>query len=489
MASARYLLFSFFLIILSQGAIGQEKESKLTKDEMQKDLSFMAEYVLKLHPTIGVNIDTESYANWVKKIKKQLPAKADKVQFLSLIEPLIDSLKCGHTAFLLDDFGFSESSEGDVQGFLPLRVQEIEYKIIVSQNLSEDSVHIQKGFELLKINGTEIYEVLDQVGRLHIGSDGNNQTGEAYYSAYLLPFGYKMFFGEPDTFDLILRDLQADTLSYARFPAPALSSIRTFYQSRYKEETPKETIELKILDDGEIAILRVSAFSGYDPFQILYKARLKETFARLTNEKIEKLIIDVRGNRGGSLKNCQKLLGYVLPQKRSLFQEASINPAYQLADIESFYKFKFKLSGIRNHSDRLELKSWGRKWIKPHKKYGFEGEVILLTDAGSFSAAAIFSAIMKSSKRAQLIGSESGGSYHQTFAGFTKKITLPHSLIKLNIPMVRFVNDVDEELQALDRGVIPDIEIPTTLDDYFNKTDPQLDRAKKILSGNKGENE
>jgi hypothetical protein len=485
MTRSRSLLLVFFLFILTFGAIGQETENTLNKDEMEKDLSFMVDYVLKLHPTIGVNIKQETYEEWVKQIQQQLPQKADKVQFLSIIEPLIDSLKCGHTTFLLDEFGFTESVSGDVPGFLPLRVTEIEHKIIISQNLSEDSLHIQEGFELLKINGTEIGEVLDQIGRLHIGSDGNNKTGEAYYSAFLLPFGYKMFFGEPDTFSLELRDLQADSLSYAAFPAPSLGSIRTHYQTRYKDATPKETVELEILKEDRLAVLSVHAFSGYDPFQILFKARLKEIFVQLSNEKIDKLIIDVRGNRGGSIRNCQKLLGYLLLEKRSFFKEASLNPSYHLTDIEPAFKLKFSLNGIRTHSDRLELKSWGKKSIKPHRKYNFDGKMILVTDAGSFSAAAIFSSIIKSTQRAQLIGSESGGSYFQTFAGFTKKITLPNSQLKLNIPMVRFVHSVDENLQPLDKGVMPDVEILTTIKDYFNKIDPQMDYAKGLLKGNK----
>lgn len=481
MTHFRSFFLSILITFLSLSAFSQVEENTLTEVEMQKDLSYMVDYVLKLHPTIGVNISAETYKKWVEKIESQLPEEANRVQFLSLIEPLVDSLKCGHTTFLLDDFGFSTTVAGDVPGFLPLRVVEIEDKIIISQNLSEDSIHIQEGYELVKINGTKIGEVMDQLGRLHIGSDGNNQTGEAYYSAYLLPFGYKMFFGEPDTFDLVLRNLQADSLSYARFPAPKLSSIRSFYQSRYKKEQASETIEFEILEEEEIGLLKLRAFSGYDPFQILYKVKLKETFEKLTDQEIDQLIIDVRGNRGGSLRNCQKLLGYILPEKTSFFQEASLNPNYHLIDLEPAYKLKFKLNGIRNHGNRLELKRWSKKWIKPHKKYGYEGEVVLLTDAGSFSAAAIFSSLVKSTKRATIVGAESGGSYYQTFAGFTQKITLPHSRIKVNIPMVRFVHDVDKNLQALDRGVTPDVELVTTLEDYFKKVDPQIDYAKKML--------
>jgi hypothetical protein len=417
----------------------------------------------------------------VEEVKENLPQEADKVQFLSLIEPLIDSLKCGHTTFLLDEVGFSERVSGTVNGFLPIRVKEIEDKIIITQNLSEDTINIQDGFELLEINSTDISEVLDQIGRLHIGSDGNNQTGEAYYSAFLLPFAYKMFFGEQDTFDLTLKNLQADTMAHTRFASPSLYDIRSNYQNRYDGSSPDETIELEIMEDKKIGILSVHAFSGYDPFQILFKARLKETFTQLADEKIEKLIIDVRGNRGGSIRNCQVLLGYLLPAKRSFFKEASINPSYDQVEIEPAYKLKFNLNGIRKHPNRLELKRWGKKLIKP-KKYVFDGDVILMTDAGSFSAASIFSSIIKSSNRAQIIGSESGGSYFQTFAGFTKKVTLPNSKLKLNIPFVRFVHEVDESRQALDHGVIPDVEIPTKMEDYFNEVDPQLEYAKEKLS-------
>jgi len=482
---SRFTLFCFlFISIFSQHVFGQQET--MTRSEMMRDVNFLMRYITYVHPTVGVNIEIENVVKWRGEIKNMLPAEANRVQFLSIIDPIIDSLKCGHTGFLPDQSMFEESTPGDKTGFVPLKVKQIEDKVIITQNLSSDSIRIVEGYELHSINGIEIVDILEQLKRLHIGSDGNNRTGEAYFSALLLPYAFKMFFGVPDTFNIEVQDLDVDTTHIVTFEAPTLTEIRKHHAYRYKEkENSDESVALEVLPEGDVAVLTIKSFIGYDPFQILYKSKLKECFAELESKRVKKLIIDLRGNRGGSLRNCQKMLGYVLKEKQNFVKEASINPQYAEMPVLPAYEFRFKLSGIKKHENRWELKSWSRKKIKPHRKYGYAGDVVLMTDAGSFSAAAIFASIFKSSGRGKIVGSESGGSYYQTFAGFTEKIVLPNSRIKVNIPFIRFVHNVDESLQDINQGVIPDIEIPTTLDDYFLGLDPQLDQAIKLLNQSK----
>jgi hypothetical protein len=56
----RYLIIlSCLFLFASLPVQAQDLDEKLDKEEMQKDLSILVDHVLKLHPTIGVNIKQE----------------------------------------------------------------------------------------------------------------------------------------------------------------------------------------------------------------------------------------------------------------------------------------------------------------------------------------------------------------------------------------------------------------------------------------------
>jgi len=87
----------------------------------------------------------------------------------------------------------------------------------------------------------------------------------------------------------------------------------------------------------------------------------------------------------------------------------------------------------------------------------FLGFVAILINGQSYSAAALTPAVLKNKKRGTLIGEEAGGSYHLAFAGTSKYVTLKNSRLKIRIPLISLIYDVDEDLQERRRGVVPDI--------------------------------
>jgi C-terminal processing protease CtpA/Prc len=128
----------------------------------------------------------------------------------------------------------------------------------------------------------------------------------------------------------------------------------------------------------------------------------------------------------------------------------------------------------------------GYKWTK-HKnlkiqqpqKHPFMGSVVVLVNGFSFSVTAEFAAVAKASGRVRLVGQETGGVYSGNNSGTFVIVTLPNSHLSLGIPMVGYYMAVPE-IQPLDRGVLPDIEIVPDIVQILKGEDLELEKALQI---------
>ncbi|GAB3341164.1 hypothetical protein GCM10027299_55170 [Larkinella ripae] len=111
---------------------------------------------------------------------------------------------------------------------------------------------------------------------------------------------------------------------------------------------------------------------------------------------------------------------------------------------------------------------------------GFSGAVYLLINGGTFSTAAEFAALVRSQKRGQFIGQETGGGYLGNSSLAAPVLTLPHSQFRLTVPLGRY--DLAVMPQAIvGRGVQPDHPIRYTLEDHVEKKDPELTRCFELI--------
>ncbi len=83
------------------------------------------------------------------------------------------------------------------------------------------------------------------------------------------------------------------------------------------------------------------------------------------------------------------------------------------------------------------------------------GTVYILINGGTGSAAAEFAAIVRSNKRGIFIGREAGGGYYGNCSLATPVLTLPHSGIRLAVPLGRYELAVSPG-EAAGHGVIPE---------------------------------
>ena len=198
---------------------------------------------------------------------------------------------------------------------------------------------------------------------------------------------------------------------------------------------PVDTISVagKVIDrdDKKIGYLAISVFASNTADQ--FKKELK----KLEDEKIDSLIIDVRGNSGGYLTAVSEIINLFVKKNDVIYQ----------------LKTKDKLEKIKDDTDESR-----------------DYNIVILANTGSASASELLIGAMKETYHATIVGTKTFGK------GKVQKVyTLS------NGAMVKYTHQewLTPDGNYIDKkGIEPDIEIPY---EYNEKIDNQLEKAIEVL--------
>ena len=231
-------------------------------------------------------------------------------------------------------------------------------------------------------------------------------------------------------------------------------------------ESEKDTFELKVLRDGKkqdiklnksivtlksvtseiyekndkkIGYIYIGIFASNTYYQF------KDLLDELEKEKIDSLIIDVRGNTGGHLTAVDSILDIFLTSKQRLY-------------------------GFEKNNKKTYIYGTGTE----NKKY----EIVLLGDESSASASEVLIAGLKENLNSKFFGKKTfGKGTVQEMVNLTDGSQYKITIKKWITPKGNWINDT--------KGIIPDEEIDMS-DEYYktlsDEDDTQLNYAIKYLS-------
>lgn len=162
------------------------------------------------------------------------------------------------------------------------------------------------------------------------------------------------------------------------------------------------------------------------------------------------VIVDIRNNSGGNLKNAYKLA--------SFFTGMEVTYAHQR---------------IKNGPGIDEFTAWRPMVVKPFKKDFFDGNVVVLTNRRAYSASTFFAQMMKVLPNAVLMGDKTGGGGGTPAFG-----ELPNGWI------YRFsaTQTIDLDGNQLEDGVPVNIRVRLNRSDEIKGKDTLIDEALLYLS-------
>jgi hypothetical protein len=207
----------------------------------------------------------------------------------------------------------------------------------------------------------------------------------------------------------------------------------------------------------------------------------------LRERGVERLVLDLRGNAGGNLFNASELLRYLMPDTFSMCfrrkrekirfnhrSDMSLATRLTLETFRFFPSVRRKMKPTCRVQDGL-LEN--RFFFRPEEKRAYRGNMVVLINGGTFSAASMVAAFLRKKAGTRLIGEESGGAAQGFNAMITPTLHLRNTHMRVSLPLF----EIDQEMGPVPfRGLVPDY----TMGADIARTVKGLDQELEFLARN-----
>ncbi|MBL4575849.1 MAG: S41 family peptidase [Opitutaceae bacterium] len=456
--------------------------------EMQADLIKLKNILIKTHPGLYTHQSPKEFEKLMDNLVIEVSIPMEALSFYKIVLKLVANIHDGHT----DAIAFNKLGEIiSNQKRIPFQVYVKDLRIFIVKNMS--SASIPEGSEILSIDNSSNNEIILKILE-HYSSDGKSLVGmEHYLGVSYRSFNkiYPIIYGEKPSYNITYRDYITKQIVTTKITAISKEQYKANELKKYKYESKKFTKEAFFFDINktqDYAYLKISRFfkdSSQEP-KNTYPDYYKKCFEKIFNNDIKNLIIDLRDNDGGKASNAAYLLQYLI--------EKPLIPAKEVITLGNNVYF-LKITGdtlyLDQDFDLVQKKNGNFKVTKtdilrelevfnPIEKHHFKGKIIVLIDGGVVSAGATAAGLLKEYTNATFVGSETFG-----YAGISNGVNKIYAVGRdtqtaIAIPIMHAEYKIDKNLQK--RGVVPDYQISSTIDDIINKTDVVLEFVfKKIL--------
>jgi hypothetical protein len=322
---------------------------------------------------------------------------------------------------------------------------------------------IPVGAEILAIDEMTIPEWMEKIGQF-IGSDEDDPAFEYVIAGQLFDFFRYLATEEHKEYLEVDYVFKNDTIR---------QSVKLDYvpikllQDRFKAEEKLANKEQKSFGKfkfiGTVGYFRFSSFKN--SHGKLYSEFLKKSFKKIKKKKgVELIVIDLRGNLGGAIQ--PELLSYFLSEPQivgnyDIVKKLKRKERRHIKKNDEFFRYYKKGMRIRKRFGRKHPEYNGEVHSYPvDTSLVFRGQIVVLTDEATFSAASLLTSQLKTFCNAQVMGSRPGGTYYTGNAG-TLRYTLPHSKISfiLNPNVCASTLDpakIDADIKNVDVEIIPE---------------------------------
>lgn len=415
------------------------------------------------------------------KLSRPMP----KTEFMTILVETLAQIRCGHTGLTPDP-----DTQKEIAGvpMFPLRVAVEGRRLIVFSNDTPDDSSIRPGMEVLEINGRRSADILDRI-LPKLATDGDIETGKRIRLQSSFARFYWMFVEQTSDFNVKAREASGKPITAklagvteadrAKNKNPVNAELQA---SMKKLDWSPDNLGIRFLKDPDIAEIRIRGFGGNN-----YPQWMEDTFRSLKEKGTRVLILDLRGNGGGADMFGAMLVSYLTDKPFRYFDHIdvkTITPSFkEFSDWRADREPQLRENMIVNPAGGYLVPPKVHPGVaeQPPGKYPFTGKVFVFIDGGTFSTAADFCAVTHHLKRATFIGEETGGGYYGNNSGMQTVVTLPHSKMRVRVPMYEYWNAVPG-YDGKRRGTVPDQVCETKVANLLRGMDEQLELVLKLAN-------
>lgn len=491
-------------------------QKKFEVEQLQKDFKVLRKVLEEVHPGLYRYSGKQTIDSLFNSAYNQLIVPMTEIEFYRIINRMVTAIRDEHTfalpskAYWDSQIGqtvYDNSVDGGKDVLFPFFIRIIDNRLYIDNNLSDD-LSLKRGDEILQINGRTAKEVLDILlptihtnGYIETFKKRNLEQFSMHQTYNRFIVHYALFIGTPDTFKLTIRHNTSNQTETVNIAALTSKTIYQHYWRRYSTlNDPKKhkenPYEFNLLNDST-AYLRLSDFHDYVWLKYNYSTstEFKSIADILQKKSIKNLIIDLRGNEGGDLGIGMRLMPYIATRTFQPYQYHEVKN-YRFPELKAYFTDS---TAFPNYPDELFIPQKNstfrsnpqyktENWSRPMQPDpgNYKNKLYVLINGATGSAASIFATLIRVNRKdAVFAGEEAGGDMEGPVSGSGTDITLPGTKIRVDIPWIKRVVNLNGYKNSKGHGIQPDYHITPSVKDFTDNVDTELEFVVSLIENRK----
>jgi len=452
---------------------------KFSVQEVKQDLQYLYKTLEESHYNLYMHTKKEVFDKEFMKINNSINDSLTMLQIKKLVAPFVGLAKHGHCRLEGGLDGFDEYRRNNGTLF-PFDIFFQNGRVMIEANYSNNQ-DIVKGDEILSINGRAIEKVKAGIYRHLSGESDYNKNSKI--EDIRIAFLYWLAYGEEKVYDIIVKKANGRKINIKINAIPVSDFLKN---SVNKNESTSRKRELKFI--GNVAYLHPGPFynigQGEEYNNSEFVKFINSSFAEIAKNKAADLIIDIRNNPGGDDSFTNPMVAYFATKPFHFYSKFSYRTSRITKEIWKDLNVGDNTLGIEMKKNILSGKDGDRFYGKESMKYQprtdslkFKGNVFVLIDRYTWSAATGVAAMIQDFGFAYLIGEETSDT--PSSCGATHSFILPNTIISVTYPKGYTIRPNGNTSL---RGTVPDFKV---MDNVLTQKDEILDYALKLIKEKK----
>jgi hypothetical protein len=485
-----YKTLLFFCCLLFWAPIMAQKKladaPKIAPALLIKDLQTLHTILEKNHPSIYWYTTKDSMDFYFSSALASVKDSMTAWNFKNVVATYLANIKCGHTSVHFSPKLTKQYANYRFPEF-PLQLKVWKDSAVVIWNLhSKDSI-LKRGTIVTAINQLPVNKIVDSIYGI-MSTDGNSINFKSQVLTNNFAGWYKARFGDADSmYQISYIDSAGNTktTSIAAYvpPKPKKDSLSQSSTAISKPKAPKVVAPKKwtllIDSSANTAFMNLSSFSGSG-----LRKFMRQSFITIQKRGVKNLVIDLRSNGGGNIKNSTRLSQYISDHSFKIADSVvASNRGISKVPFSSYFSVLYyalaKTVISKKEADgKFHFKRFEKHYYTPISKNHFDGSVYILQGGYTFSASTLFTSPLIKQKNVTIVGEETGGGYYGNSAMMIPNIKLPHSQLLFRLPLYRLVMD---KTRPKGNGIMPDVLVDPSSYAIKQGFDIKLETVKKMI--------
>jgi len=459
---------------------------KFGKHQLEQDYELSRQILEAKHPSLYWYTSKDSMDFYFDFYRHQIKDSMTEPEFTwQVLAPLVNKIHCGHTS-VEPSKPYEKWLDNTRRISFPYMLKVWNDTMVITAPMGGNVLTLKRGTVIKSINGMSapaiIAYMLDR-----LPSDGYARNANLVEISGNFPELHREIFGLSEQYNIQYTGedgVLKDTIISAYFPDKDSTlkkkKIDTAIHHLKHQDKWLDYRSLDIDSIGRFAYMKLNTFS-----EGRLRRFFKKSFKQLHQKRIDNLIIDLRYNGGGDVA-LSTLFTQYLTRKPFRVADSAFNTAHSLKPFTKYYDYgKTKNWGLYMMSSkakdhRYHVKVYERKFFKPLKRYHYDGKIYIIVSGPTFSASTLVANAVRGQEGITLIGEETGGGAYGNSGILIPMLSLPHTNIRLRMPLFRLVQYLHRDLEK-GHGIMPDIVIPTSHEAIINGYDKKLKVVKEII--------